>query len=228
MRESHRELVKAVPFTVAANVGIFAYAGLLSPHRMAQLGHEVAEWSVPVGTGAGCVVVGAACVVAAHRHGREALGEWSRRRARLARYRARWGGLVAEHGLRVVVGGERHSPSILGLTARPPHADVLTVSMVDGQSPMDFHDRRKALAAGFGVAAVQVQSTEIPARIALVLLLTAAASHAAVGPADWPPTPTLVGNSLADTANRGQTENPVHEQLRPIPEWNPGSEGGAA
>jgi hypothetical protein len=111
------------------------------------------------------------------------------------------------------------------LSVRPPHADILTVNMLEGQAAADFHHRRTALATGLGVADVTVRQGEIPARVELVLLLTSKVSHAAVGPRDWPPA-AVPGNPVAHVGSRGQTGTPVHDD-RPD-SWSPGREGGAA
>jgi len=231
MRESHQEFVKQMLyFGLPSGVGMGVYAHAMKPGLVDGIWREAGDLVVTVGTPVGLLAVGAACVYVVHHRGRVEIGEWTRRRVRLARYRARWGALVAKHGLAVVKADVRLRPSILGLEMRPPHTDVLTVEMLDGQSLKDFHHRRGALAAGLGVAAVEVWQLADPARVALVLLLTAATSRAAVGPSDWPPAPRAAwANSMAHTRSRHQTGMPAAQQDDERPTQDgPGRQGGVA
>lgn len=120
------------------------------------LAPTVAAWTL--GTLAALAVL-----VVAIRHRRAGVRAWL---AAWWRYRRHWDTAMAAHGLTVTEALPASSSRKAAKVVRVPRlrgieaagaADVLTVSLPAGQTPVDWYQRTGALAQTFGVATVRVQ-----------------------------------------------------------------------
>jgi S-DNA-T family DNA segregation ATPase FtsK/SpoIIIE len=160
------------PFTIAAVQGggmlvltvgaLFFMKGLWSGAiRPAEIAAELPHWrdavldAVPIvlGSAAGALVLAAAALLAA-RHGRALVRAWV---TAWWRYRRHWAAVMAREGL--TEDDRKYGTLVPELRAvtTGPHADVLTVEMLPGQSPADWHRRAQRLAARFGASDAQVR-----------------------------------------------------------------------
>jgi S-DNA-T family DNA segregation ATPase FtsK/SpoIIIE len=129
--------------------------------RPAEIAAELPHWrdavldAVPIvlGSAAGVLVLAAAVLLAA-RHGRALVRAWV---TAWWRYRRHWAAAMAREGLTeddrtrgVMV------PQLRTITTGAD-ADVLTVEMLPGQSPADWHRRAQRLAARFGASDAHVR-----------------------------------------------------------------------
>lgn len=142
--------------------GLFLFKGLMSGAiRPAEIAAQLPHWrdavlaAVPVvlGSLAGVLVMAAAVLLAA-RHGRALVRAWV---TAWWRYRRHWAAVMDREGL---TEDDRKRGTLvpqLRAVAAGADADVLTVEMLPGQSPTDWHRRAQRLAARFGAADGQVR-----------------------------------------------------------------------
>lgn len=129
----------------------------------------------------------------AARHGRTLLAVWWR-------YRRRWAAVMAREGLVVTAANRVQVPPVRAITAGT-NADVITVSLLAGQSLADWDARRSSLAAAFGATASAVRPGDRPADIDLLFSRSHSPSGKPAGKALMPVRPRLL--SIPTSAREG-------------------------
>ncbi len=163
--EATKAMVQGVGMLGLIVVGIFVMDGLRTGSiRPVEIAADIPVWKdtilgyVPLVLGSAAVaLVSVLCAILAARHGR---GMVKATAAVWWRYRRRWADVMtaAELAGKPTKNGAVPLPVLRGV-ALGPDADVLTVTMLPGQSPADWDRRATTLAHAFGAASGRIQIT---------------------------------------------------------------------
>ncbi|WP_067574437.1 hypothetical protein [Nocardia acidivorans] len=155
-------LVQVIGFlTLFTGAAVFMkglYSGTIRPAEIAaRFPHyrDVVLDAVPTVLGGGAAVIGSLLVlVLAAKHSRAVIRAWI---TVWWRYRRRWARVLAHQELTVTDAKHGHQVPTLRVVTTDQHADVLTVAMLPGQTPEEWHRASSALAKAFGAKHGQVR-----------------------------------------------------------------------
>ncbi|MFE3229809.1 hypothetical protein [Nocardia sp. NPDC059228] len=156
-------LVQIIGFLALFTGGALLMKGLMSGTiKPAEIAAQIPHWkaavleALPTVLEGGAAVVGSLlAVVLAAKHGRAVLRAWI---TVWWRYRRRWARVLAHQELTMTDAKHGIQVPTLRSVVTDRHADVLTVAMLPGQSPEEWHRRSADLAKAFGAKTGQVRT----------------------------------------------------------------------